>query len=64
MGRSQRRMRFSEKGVPVVGIPETIDNDIFGPDKSICSDSAIFVAVEVVARLLATAETQHRIMIV
>ncbi len=54
----------SEKGVPVVGIPKTIDNDIFGSDASIGFDTAISVVVEALDRLRTTAESHHRIMIV
>lgn len=54
----------SEKGVPVVGIPKTIDNDIFGSDTSIGFDTAISVVVEAIDRLRTTAESHHRIMIV
>ena len=54
----------SEKGVPVVGIPKTIDNDIIGTEASIGFDTAISVVVEAMERLRTTAESHHRIMII
>jgi ATP-dependent phosphofructokinase / diphosphate-dependent phosphofructokinase len=54
----------SEKGVPVVGIPKTIDNDIFGTDSAVGFDTAISVVMEAIDRLHTTAESHHRIMVV
>jgi 6-phosphofructokinase 1 len=54
----------SQKGVPLVGIPKTIDNDIYGTDLSIGFDTAVSVVTEAIDRLYTTAESHHRIMVV
>jgi phosphofructokinase-like protein len=51
-------------GVPVVGVPKTIDNDIKGTDISFGFDSAVWVATEGIDRIHTTAQSHHRIMIV
>ena len=56
--------RLSQKGVRVVGIPKTIDNDVAGTDVSLGFDSALSVATEAVDRLHSTAASHHRIMVV
>ena len=52
------------KGVPVVGIPKTIDNDLWGTDVTFGFDTALQVAMGAVDRLHSTAESHHRIMVV
>jgi ATP-dependent phosphofructokinase / diphosphate-dependent phosphofructokinase len=56
--------RLSASGVPVVGIPKTIDNDLRGTDITFGFDSAVFVASEAIDRLHTTAQSHHRVMIV
>lgn len=56
--------RLYNDGVPVVGIPKTIDNDIRGTDVSFGFDSAVSVATEGIDRIHTTAQSHHRIMIV
>lgn len=51
-------------GVPVVGVPKTIDNDISGTDYSIGFDTAVAIATEAIDKLRTTAEAHHRIVIV
>ncbi|MFH0930310.1 MAG: ATP-dependent 6-phosphofructokinase [Candidatus Zixiibacteriota bacterium] len=51
-------------GVPVVGVPKTIDNDLKGTEVSFGFDSAVWVATEGIDRIHSTAESHHRIMIV
>src|SRR5690554_5070178 len=53
-----------EHGVPVIGIPGTIDNDIFGTDVSIGFNTAINVALEAVDRLRDTAASHDRLFLV
>lgn len=53
-----------EHGVPVLGIPGTIDNDIYGTDVSIGFNTAINVALEVVDRLRDTAASHNRLFLV
>ncbi len=51
-------------GIPVVGVPKTIDNDIIGTDITFGFDSAVWIATEGIDRLHTTAQSHHRIMIV
>ncbi|MBN1197067.1 MAG: 6-phosphofructokinase [Candidatus Aminicenantes bacterium] len=50
-------------GIPVVGVPKTIDNDIGGTDLTFGFDTAVAIATEAVDRLHSTAESHHRIMV-
>lgn len=54
---------FSRKGVNVVGVPKTIDNDLAGTDQTFGFNSALEIATEALDRLHTTAESHHRIMI-
>ncbi len=56
--------RLSEDGVPVIGIPKTIDNDVRGTDISFGFDSAVSIATEGIDRVHTTAQSHHRVMIV
>ena len=51
-------------GIPVVGIPKTIDNDLAVTDFSFGFDTAINIVTEAVDRLRTTAESHRRIMVV
>jgi len=53
-----------DKGLPVVGVPKTIDNDLWGTDVTFGFDSALSVATEAIDRIHTTAQSHHRIMIV
>jgi 6-phosphofructokinase 1 len=52
-----------KQGVPVVGVPKTIDNDISATDATFGYDTALNVAVDAFDRLHTTAESHHRVMI-
>lgn len=52
-----------EMGINVVGVPKTIDNDIYGTDYTFGFDTAVGIATEAIDRLHTTAESHHRIMI-
>lgn len=56
--------RLSKKGVKVVGVPKTIDNDIWGCDVSLGFDTAVTTATEAIDKITTTAESHHRIMVV
>ncbi len=56
--------RLTEKGIRVVGVPKTIDNDIWGCDISLGFDTAVTTASEAIERLSTTAESHRRIMVV
>jgi phosphofructokinase-like protein len=55
--------RLESRGVAVVGIPKTIDNDVLGTDVTLGFDSALAVATEAVDRLQTTAASHHRVMV-
>jgi len=52
-----------KKGLPVVGIPKTIDNDVRGTDYTIGFQTAVEIATEALDRLRSTAESHHRVML-
>lgn len=56
--------RMTEDGVPVIGIPKTIDNDISGTDACIGFATAVQVATDAIDRLHSTAESHDRLMLV
>jgi len=53
-----------QKGVPVIGVPKTIDNDIGGTEVTFGFDTALNIAMEAIDRLHTTAEAHHRVMVV
>lgn len=55
---------FQEHGIPAVGIPGTIDNDLAGTDRSIGYDTAINTAVEAIDRIRDTASSHDRLFFV
>jgi 6-phosphofructokinase 1 len=55
---------FAKKGIPLVGVPKTIDNDIVGTNSSFGFDTAVSFATEAIDRLHTTAEAHRRIMVV
>ena len=54
---------FARKGVKVIGVPKTIDNDLGSTDITFGFNTSIGVATEALDRLHTTAESHHRIMI-
>jgi phosphofructokinase-like protein len=56
--------RLYEEGVPVVGVPKTIDNDLGATDYTFGFDTAVNIAMEAIDRLHTTAESHHRALIV
>ncbi len=56
--------RFSELGVPIIGIPKTIDNDLPATDLTFGFDSAVTTATEAIDKIHTTAESHHRVMVV
>jgi len=53
-----------QDGIPVIGVPKTIDNDLRGTDITFGFDSAVFIATEGIDRIHSTAQALHRAMIV
>jgi len=57
-------LKLWKKGLPVVGVPKTIDNDLEATDFTFGFDTAVHVVTEAIDRLFSTAESHHRIMVV
>ncbi|HCM27066.1 MAG: 6-phosphofructokinase [Treponema sp. GWB1_62_6] len=55
---------LSEEGLNVVGLPKTIDNDIYGTDMTFGFHSAVTIATEAIDRLHSTAHSHNRVMII
>jgi ATP-dependent phosphofructokinase / diphosphate-dependent phosphofructokinase len=55
---------LAQKGVHLVGVPKTIDNDIWGTDTTFGFDTAAAIATEAVDRIHTTAMSHHRVMVV
>lgn len=55
---------LSEVGAPVVGIPKTIDNDIYGTDYSFGFDTSVNIVMEAIDRVHTTTESHKRVMVV
>jgi 6-phosphofructokinase 1 len=55
---------FSRRGLPLVCVPKTIDNDIAGTDSSFGFDSAVAFATDAIDRLHTTAEAHQRVLVV
>jgi len=56
--------RLAKEGLNVVGIPKTIDNDVWGTDITFGFDSALSIATEAIDRLHTTANSHQRVMII
>ncbi len=56
--------KLFEKGLPVVGVPKTIDNDISATDVTFGFDTAVETVTDALDKLHTTAESHHRVMVV
>jgi 6-phosphofructokinase 1 len=56
--------KFAAKGMPVIGVPKTIDNDMGGTVITFGFDTAVSIATEAIDRLHSTAKSHDRIMVV
>jgi len=56
--------KLHKEGVPLVGVPKTIDNDLSGTDYTFGFDTAVSIATEAIDRLHTTAESHHRVIVV
>ncbi len=54
---------FSKRGIPLVGVPKTIDNDIVETTNCFGFDTAVSFATDALDRLHTTAEAHHRVMV-
>jgi len=57
-------LKLSEEGLPVIGVPKTIDNDINGTDITFGFDTAVQIASDAIDRLASTAEAHNRVIVV
>ncbi|MCL2499210.1 MAG: ATP-dependent 6-phosphofructokinase [Defluviitaleaceae bacterium] len=55
---------FARKGVKVIGVPKTIDNDLASTEVTFGFDTAVNIVTENLGRLHTTAESHHRVMVV
>jgi ATP-dependent phosphofructokinase / diphosphate-dependent phosphofructokinase len=55
---------LADEGLNIIGIPKTIDNDVWGTDVTFGFDSALWIAVEAIDRLHTTANSHKRIMVI
>ena len=55
--------RLQQKGLRLVGVPKTIDNDLVGTDRTFGFDTATAIATEAMDRLHTTAQSHHRVMV-
>jgi phosphofructokinase-like protein len=56
--------KFHERGLSVVGVPKTIDNDLSGTEVTFGFDTALAIATDLIDRLRTTAEAHERVMVV
>jgi len=52
-----------DKGVPIIGVPKTIDNDLSATDLTFGFQTAVQIATDSFDKLVSTAESHHRVMI-
>lgn len=57
-------LKLFDKGIKVVGVPKTIDNDLSSTDYTFGFDTAVSIVTEALDRLHTTAEAHHRVMVV
>jgi ATP-dependent phosphofructokinase / diphosphate-dependent phosphofructokinase len=62
-GTAKNAYRLAQKGVHVVCLPKTIDNDVSGTDVTFGFDTALNIATEAIDRLHSTAHSHHRIIV-
>jgi len=56
--------KLSREGLNVIGLPKTIDNDIFGTDKTFGFDSALDIGTDAIDRLHSTAQSHGRVIVI
>jgi 6-phosphofructokinase 1 len=55
---------YEKEGLPTIGVPKTIDNDLSGTDRTFGFDTAINIATEAIDRLHTTAESHDRVLVI
>jgi 6-phosphofructokinase 1 len=62
-GTAKNALRLVEKGINIIALPKTIDNDVALTDTSFGFDTALGIATEAIDRLHSTAHSHHRIIV-
>jgi 6-phosphofructokinase 1 len=57
-------LRLHREGIPVIGVPKTIDNDLDGTDVTVGFHTAVQIVTDAIDRLHTTAESHNRVMVV
>ena len=63
-GTQKNALQLKHKGLNVITLPKTIDNDVFGTDVTFGFDTALGIATDAIDRLHSTAHSHHRIIVV
>lgn len=63
-GTQKNALQLMQKGLNVLTLPKTIDNDVFGTDVTFGFDTALGIATDAIDRLHSTAHSHHRIIVV
>lgn len=63
-GTQKTANKMSKAGIPVIGIPKTIDNDVAGTDICFGFQTAVSIATEAIDRLHSTASAHRRVMVI
>ncbi len=63
-GTQKTAAKLSAEGINVIGLPKTIDNDVYGTDVTFGFDSAVNIATEGIDRLHTTANSHNRVMVI
>ncbi len=63
-GTQKTAYQLSQLGLNIIGIPKTIDNDVWGTDVTFGFDTAVDIATEAIDRLHSTASSHSRVMVI
>ena len=63
-GTAKNAYRLAQKGLNIITLPKTIDNDVYGTDVTFGFDTALNIATDAIDRLHSTAHSHHRIIVV
>ncbi|MCJ7549467.1 MAG: ATP-dependent 6-phosphofructokinase, partial [Anaerolineae bacterium] len=63
-GTHKNALRLMKEGLNIITLPKTIDNDVWGTDRTFGFDTAMAIATEAIDRLHSTAESHHRVIVV
>lgn len=63
-GTMRTASKLAEAGLNIIGLPKTIDNDVWGTDRTFGFDTAVQIATDAIDRLHSTANSHKRIMVI